>query len=557
MSMNADRTQQMETSQEDMRDIGFAVVSVELLIREPSWTTGVFAPDDYRLLTVTEGKGTFVADGEEGHLSAGKAVLLAPGTIARLSAGRSAEAGRHLRYYQLDFRLLAANGTGRNPVFPSASLHGVQPEFLHGLAELHRLKDERGLEAALERQIWLYRLLLDIAGDDRNRSSRTSARDLVEETIGYIRRHFDAELTVEELAARAKLGRWQYSKLFKEMTGCSPTEYIGNVRIEHAKRLLLLPGGRQEEIALSTGFRDESYFNRRFRKLVGMTPRQYGLATRSTARIVALYMEDYLVALGIRPVLRPQPEEFEPYRDYLGLQDVPGYCYSHSVRALAEAEPDLLLLSYYHDPDSREKYAKVAPTYDFRWNWAEMDWKSEFRELARFMGKTAEAEAAIAVYEAKAVAARDAIVQAAGRPTVTFLRIGGERLMVYGDDSGGGYIGPIVYGDLALVPPDFVREVTWGRRDPFMISFEQIALISADWVFVIAPQNDATAATRERLNRHPDWQAMPAYRNGRIVDVKPTKWLNNGIISNAAKIDVIVEALTGTHMAPLCLPSPE
>jgi transcriptional regulator GlxA family with amidase domain len=62
---------------------------------------------------------------------------------------------------------------------------------------------------------------------------------------------------------------------FKAATGCSLIEYLQNLRIEEAKRLLEQGKLPVEEVSLAAGYEDVSFFRRLFKRLTGSTPGQY------------------------------------------------------------------------------------------------------------------------------------------------------------------------------------------------------------------------------------------------------------------------------------------
>ena len=98
---------------------------------------------------------------------------------------------------------------------------------------------------------------------------------LVQQTVQYIEQHYDEDLSVEQLANMAGMVRWQYSQKFKTLTGKKPTDYLVQLRIEHAKGLLCNSTEPLSKIARQIGFKDEYYFSRCFHKLTGNTPREY------------------------------------------------------------------------------------------------------------------------------------------------------------------------------------------------------------------------------------------------------------------------------------------
>jgi AraC family transcriptional regulator len=105
--------------------------------------------------------------------------------------------------------------------------------------------------------------------------------------IEYIDEHLGAELSLDDLAAVARLSPYHFARLFKNSTGLPPHQYVIARRVERAKELL---GGRDvlplAEIALETGFSSQSHFARHFKRLVGVTPRLFQAPAR-TYRLTA------------------------------------------------------------------------------------------------------------------------------------------------------------------------------------------------------------------------------------------------------------------------------
>jgi len=66
------------------------------------------------------------------------------------------------------------------------------------------------------------------------------------------------------------------SRLFKQETGVTITDYLINVRIEQAKNLLRSrPDLKTYEVGEQVGYPDSAYFTKLFKRIVGMTPNEY------------------------------------------------------------------------------------------------------------------------------------------------------------------------------------------------------------------------------------------------------------------------------------------
>lgn len=87
--------------------------------------------------------------------------------------------------------------------------------------------------------------------------------------------NFTRRLTLDEIAGQVHLNPQYFSVLFKRETGESVVSYLTNLRIEQAKTLLKETPQPINEIARASGFEDPDYFSRVFRRICGMSPREY------------------------------------------------------------------------------------------------------------------------------------------------------------------------------------------------------------------------------------------------------------------------------------------
>lgn len=90
--------------------------------------------------------------------------------------------------------------------------------------------------------------------------------------LQHIDDHFGEDLSVEELADMAKLSRFHFGRIFKELTGKPVNEYINHVRISKAEYWLHNTSMTVSEIAEAAGFADIYYFSRIFKRLRGIPP---------------------------------------------------------------------------------------------------------------------------------------------------------------------------------------------------------------------------------------------------------------------------------------------
>jgi AraC family transcriptional regulator len=99
--------------------------------------------------------------------------------------------------------------------------------------------------------------------------------------VEYIEEHLDAGLTLEQMAAAARLSAYHFARQFKAATGLPPHQYVILRRVERTKQMLQADGDLSlAEVAAHAGFSDQSQFSRHFKRLVGATPGQFRMSAR-------------------------------------------------------------------------------------------------------------------------------------------------------------------------------------------------------------------------------------------------------------------------------------
>lgn len=94
----------------------------------------------------------------------------------------------------------------------------------------------------------------------------------------HVRGNLSRRIRVDELARAAGLSALQFSRAFRRRHARTPYAFVLEVRIDHAKALLGA-GAPIADVAADAGFADQSHLTRHFRRIVGMTPREYLRAT--------------------------------------------------------------------------------------------------------------------------------------------------------------------------------------------------------------------------------------------------------------------------------------
>lgn len=97
----------------------------------------------------------------------------------------------------------------------------------------------------------------------------------IEFVCDYMRKNFECEITLSDVSTLINLSPGFFHKVFKSVKGISPQQYLTDIRLNNAKKLLAESGVPLSEIAFSCGFNSQSYFNYVFKKETHTTPKNY------------------------------------------------------------------------------------------------------------------------------------------------------------------------------------------------------------------------------------------------------------------------------------------
>jgi AraC-like DNA-binding protein/quercetin dioxygenase-like cupin family protein len=133
--------------------------------------------------------------------------------------------------------------------------------------------------------------LLNESGEDRVLSSPgfsplldEFASERINRAYQFIFENFAAPIQHGQIARGSGMSLSAFGHYFKRATGRTLTDFINEVRVGHASRLLIETDQSVSEIAYASGFESLSHFNRRFRKLNGLNPKEYRCGHNSATR---------------------------------------------------------------------------------------------------------------------------------------------------------------------------------------------------------------------------------------------------------------------------------
>lgn len=118
-------------------------------------------------------------------------------------------------------------------------------------------------------------ILTDLLSSENTQQVSGQTQIGISEAISHINKYFYKPITLQELADIAALSPYYFSRVFARETGMTPHKYLISTRMANAKFLLKTSQMSVKEIAIRSGFSDESGFCTAFKKQEGMTPKEY------------------------------------------------------------------------------------------------------------------------------------------------------------------------------------------------------------------------------------------------------------------------------------------
>jgi AraC-like DNA-binding protein len=256
-----------------------ALNNLELL--RATYITHAFAPhthEGYAIGVIENGVEQFKYRRSVHVAPRGSVVLINPG---EMHTGEAAtEHGWMYRMLYPDISLLqraASEMAGKPqgiPFFPSPVVD--DPMLAAQLMQLHAALERS--PSALERDsrfLWVFAQLIARHADAHASPRPIRGRQMwVQQARDYLEDHYTENVTLEQLASYVHVSPFHLLRVFRDVVGLPPHNYLTQVRVRRARQLLQA-SLRPAEVALAVGFTDQSHLTRHFKALVGVTPARY------------------------------------------------------------------------------------------------------------------------------------------------------------------------------------------------------------------------------------------------------------------------------------------
>ena len=239
-----------------------------------AWGPGV--RDHYLVHCITAGHGTYTVHGQAHALRAGDMFLARPGETIHYAA----DARDPWTYCWVGF-----NGIDAAAFFSGTDFSGEKPvlhfdddtpqRLLLDIFSAHGGQPFHALRLTGRLCLFLSWLQENAAHPGRQRVSPDEM--YAKGACAYIENNYANPITVEDIARHVGVCRSRLYRAFQQQLRVSPQQHLTRLRMRHACALLEKKELSVKEIAFSVGFADPLYFSRRFREIVGCAPTEYGV----------------------------------------------------------------------------------------------------------------------------------------------------------------------------------------------------------------------------------------------------------------------------------------
>jgi len=150
---------------------------------------------------------------------------------------------------------------------------------LQSFRESQRIWRKKSVGYSSKIKAELYSIIYQLQSENRIPYAKTS---VIEPAVRYIHSHYDTEeIRVSDLAELCGISQVYLRSLFQKRFATTPVGYIEHLRMSRAEELLSSQMYAVRDVCFLSGFRDESYFSRRFKKQFGVPPGDYAKSSRA------------------------------------------------------------------------------------------------------------------------------------------------------------------------------------------------------------------------------------------------------------------------------------
>lgn len=173
------------------------------------------------------------------------------------------------------------SGLGLTAKHPSAAI-GISPEIIAAFDRLiQTMQDATQPADAILCSALAQLILADLLHQKQNPVAPSQTALRLQDVLGLMKANLSGSFPLEEMAKTAGLSKEYFIRQFKKSCGTTPGNYFLQMKMRTACDQLVGTDLHIREIAFRLGYEDPFYFSRIFKRLRGVSPRQYRQSTRA------------------------------------------------------------------------------------------------------------------------------------------------------------------------------------------------------------------------------------------------------------------------------------
>lgn len=238
-----------------------------------SWGPGV--RDHYLVHYVMSGQGTYTVHGKTYQLSQGDLFLSYPNEMIAYTADNADP----WSYCWVGFSGVEAKSLMAQTDFTKERrvLQLQEGEAAQALLlDVYASRGARPFEVArMTGKLYAFLSWLMEISKVETKRKRQAGQEHVQRACDFIANNYAGQISIQDIARNVGVCRSLLNRAFQQHMEISPVQYLTRYRISQACQLLKTTDFAIKAVALSVGYEDPLYFSRRFREVVGCSPREY------------------------------------------------------------------------------------------------------------------------------------------------------------------------------------------------------------------------------------------------------------------------------------------
>lgn len=258
---------------DDMKSVPFLVVEAGEFFANPTFYTNRAGHSFFSMMYTVSGVGKLTYQNREYSLKKGSLVILNP----QIPQSYASASSKTWQFTWLNF--LSSYGDGFNKQLIEEPFRPIELEADNPVA-----KDLKqivvNLEKPLKENDLINSALLDgiymkLISRKMHREATPVNDSYSDRVLDYIHQHYREDISIDDISQAANLSKFYLIKVFRDITGVTPYEYLISYRLFQAKKLLKSTDDSIDAISERVGYNNSSGFIRAFKKRFNITPDKY------------------------------------------------------------------------------------------------------------------------------------------------------------------------------------------------------------------------------------------------------------------------------------------